>query len=1408
MKTNIKLLISLIGINLLLLLNIQAQSNFQLNGDAIQTGPSCYRLTSETKFIYGSIWNKQKIDLTEDFIINTRMNFGTINADGADGIVFAFQGVCTNAGSNGEGIGIGNISPSLFVEIDTYQNGGNPHFDPAYDHISIFKNGTNNHGDADNLSTTVQASTTTANIEDGQPHDVRFTWIAATQTLSVFFDGQFRTSYTGDAVNTIFGGSPYVYYGFTAATGGSVNNQSVCIIEDPDITICKGSSTPLSVVGAGTFTWSPSSSLNKSTGTSVIATPATTTTYTVTGTGDACGPVSFTIKVIVIPPPDVTATNQSVCDNAKTAIMNFTSAASTTTFTWANDNPSIGLTASGTGKIPVFTAKNTTTSPVIATITVSPKNGDCPGPPKTFTYTVNPIPDVTLPADQFLCNTFTTNASNFGSAVTGTSFDWKNSKTSIGLGAAGTGNINAFVATNTSSADVTAAVTVTPAYAGCIGLPKIFSYTVYPTPTLVLPADQIICNTVATKAVSLSGPVIGSTFDWVNNESSIGLGTSGTGNIAAYTATNTTTTPVVATVTITPKTTTCTGADKKFTYTVNPTPDVIIPADQIICNTTATPFASFSSAVSGTTFAWTNTKTSIGLGASGTGNIPAFTATNNSGTAVISTVTVKPTASNCDGPPKTFTITVNPTPYVNAPADTTICETQTAINLKGSAKNYDAVVWTGGSDTFAPASDTTSAYKFTAADKLAGNVKLQLKADKAQCASVTDFITISFEKTLSLTATDKEICETETSIILTSTTNSSKSTWTTIDGQGTITPDGGTGITYTINPHDTTLTDINFAIKTNDQVKCPASNATLKLQLTDRPYIEAINSTICENAPSLALILKAKNITDITWTSVNGSGAFTKKDILNGQYTPVAADTVQPVFIITETINNPVCSAEKDTFKITVIGKPVLAITDHLVCTNFKTLPVALISKHVSGISWTSIAGNGAVSNTSPYVYTKGNTDSTLTEVQVVGTTINDATCQSVRDTLNITFISMPKLALSDKKCIEPNLILDPAAQFTHPQNATAMISWTKGKTDLGLNTPTITAPGAGTYIVTYQYTGCSVSDSIDVLDLPDIITKNYNICQSSADTIGVNLIKNAMYKWSDGLQGNELNQRPVLLNNIQSIYSVTVTDSANCSKTASFNVDYTPRPVISVTGQNFCKGTTGTASVLVNNLPPSGIPVTYSWSFNGAALNKNTNAITIADAGKYVTEVKFGDCATEGDVSILQYDLPIPGMKPSHVFCTDDPAGLQIKAVDGYTYEWQTGNHETTQILSASPTENTWYKVILSTQYNCKAADSAFVKVSCPPRVFAANVITPEKNDENKFLKVFGDHYQSLELMVYNRWGEVIFKSSEERPDWDGTYAGEMMPIGTYPYTIHYIGKYEEYPGPYTIEGKVTIIR
>ncbi len=446
-----------------------------------------------------------------------------------------------------------------------------------------------------------------------------------------------------------------------------------------------------------------------------------TSQITVTASGNGCTgtPTSFTITVN--PEPTVTKpANQTVCNNASVSAINFTgSTVAGTTYKWVNNFPSIGLVESGTGNIPSFTATNSTETPVTAQITVTPVANNCEGTPQVFTITVNPTPVVDGTENIVACNNTSILEIAFGgSSVTGTTYKWTNSNTSIGIPSTGTGNISAFTAKNTSNAPVTSNLTVTPVANNCEGTPKTFTITVNPTPTVTKPGDIIICDKGSVASTVFSGSSIsGISYNWVNNTPAIGLAESGTGNIPSFTATNTTTGPVTAQITVTPLANNCEGTPQVFTITVNPTPIVDDTENIVACNNTSIPEIAFvGSSVTGTTYKWTNSNTSIGIPSTGTGNISAFTAINTSNAPVTSNLTVTPVANNCEGTPKTFTITVNPTPAVTKPADIVVCDKATIsnINFTGSSVSGTTYKWENDNPTIGlAASGTGNILSFT-----------------------------------------------------------------------------------------------------------------------------------------------------------------------------------------------------------------------------------------------------------------------------------------------------------------------------------------------------------------------------------------------------------------------------------------------------------------------------------------------------------------------------------------------------------------------------------------------------------------------------------------------------------------------------------------------------------------------
>jgi hypothetical protein len=276
-----------------------------LNGDAQFVGGDCYQLTSALTFQNGTVWYGDQIDLQQPFNIQFEMNLGSLDGQGADGICFVLQTVGTAAiGESGGGLGYLNFGTSLGIEFDTWQNG--EYNDPGFDHVAIQRDGDISHNGPNNIAGPVQMDPFNQNTEDGQNHVVQIVWEPVSQTISVYFDCYFRTQGQIDLINSIFSGQNLVYWGFTAATGGSVNVQTVCLQENilnvgDEVRVCPGLSTEL-FAGAsldGNYNWSPTTYLSDPTVANPICTPLESTEYTVTFT-NLCGDnVSATIDVVV-----------------------------------------------------------------------------------------------------------------------------------------------------------------------------------------------------------------------------------------------------------------------------------------------------------------------------------------------------------------------------------------------------------------------------------------------------------------------------------------------------------------------------------------------------------------------------------------------------------------------------------------------------------------------------------------------------------------------------------------------------------------------------------------------------------------------------------------------------------------------------------------------------------------------------------------------------------------------------------------------------------------------------------------------------------------------------------------------------------------------------------------------------
>ena len=368
-----------------------------------------------------------------------------------------------------------------------------------------------------------------------------------------------------------------------------------------------------------------------------------------------------------------------------------------TNFSWQNDVASIGLATNGNGDLLSFAPNNNGFTDIVATITVTPEANGCAGTPKNFTLTILPTASVIQPLNQFQCNGETTSPVIFLGPVAGTNFTWTNNQPAIGLPASGSGNLPAFVMNNPGNTPIVAAITVTASTNSCTGITKTFYFTVDPSPAIQQPPSQRLCNGETVTATTFSGTIPGTTYSWINSATAIGLPANGTGDVPSFVAHNNTAFPITAIIQVTGSANSCGSVVRVFTITVNPTATVDATPDKSVCNGVMTSETILTGTVSGTSYSWTNDQPSIGLAATGSGNIAPFLAVNHSTMPVTAKIIVfgATNGSNCAVAIDTFLLTVHPSPMVNAHGNKDVCLGSSAALSATGASTYSWVPLAG-----------------------------------------------------------------------------------------------------------------------------------------------------------------------------------------------------------------------------------------------------------------------------------------------------------------------------------------------------------------------------------------------------------------------------------------------------------------------------------------------------------------------------------------------------------------------------------------------------------------------------------------------------------------------------------------------------------------------------------------
>lgn len=302
-------------------------------------------------------------------------------------------------------------------------------------------------------------------------------------------------------------------------------------------------------------------------------------------------------------------------------------------------------------------------------------------------------------------------------------------------------------------------------------------------------------------------------------------------------------------------------------------------------------------------------------------------------------------------------------------------------------------------------------------------------------------------------------------------------------------------------------------------------------------------------------------------------------------------------------------------------------------------------------------------------------------------------------------------------------------------------------------------------FIEAFSKEGCMVRDSLKVnIDSARHFTlgNDTGFCASSFVKLNVDKSYKSYY-WNDGSVDT------VFIINHPGKYWLKATDYNGCSMTDSIIITTYPKPEIGF--QNEYRLCTGDSIIL-----DAGNFVDYKWN-NGAT----SRMYTAQNPGEYIVSVKnsFG-CSVQDTAHIIgPFPSPSDFLPAMDSICFYSTATIEtFNTFDSYS--WSTGSFN--KIIKVD--QPGIYTLKVKDNNGCIGVDSTKVVIrkDCISGVFIPNAFTPNGDNLNDlFRAITNDQITSFRLEVYDRYGNLIFKTINPKKGWDGTVKGIPMPSGLF---------------------------
>ncbi len=396
------------------------------------------------------------------------------------------------------------------------------------------------------------------------------------------------------------------------------------------------------------------------------------------------------------------------------------------------------------------------------------------------------------------------------------------------------------------------------------------------------------------------------------------------------------------------------------------------------------------------------------------------------------------------------------------------------------------------------------------------------------------------------------------------------------------------------------------------------------------------------------------------------------------------------------------------------------------------------------------------------YLWSTGDTTMSITvSLPGIYTLSVESGCGTATDQISVGNWPYPNPNLGNDLtlCYGESVLLEPTFGFSS-------YTWQDNST-----LPFYTVSQSGEYWVDVtDIHGCDGSDTVfvSVASIVDLGPDSVNLCTGESITLNAGFGFD-YYIWSTG----EFGVKTIDITS-GGMYSVSVNYYFGCPSEDSVFVNEYPVPAASISGENMiCTGDTLSLHAPVGDFE-------YTWYLNDNPFSNQTSVI-VSQGGNYkvVMENLCGQDIAEQSVQ----ENPLPEAYLGEDITLFPGENITLEVDPGYeSYVWN-GNPSSSNTMTIS-WENISGDTTITVQvidgFNCKNSDAIVIEAF---DVKIPNVITPNGDGMNDRFEP-NDGWSGInqhDMIVFNRWGEKVWESSDFTSGWDGKQNGKYVAEGSY---------------------------